>query len=160
MQRHQGVERWTIGIDPDTERSGVALIKSEIQGMELYSFSFFDLLAYVAQQHQAACAVGAKLVVYVEAGYLIGTVWHATRKDGYRTASAKGKSVGRNHQTARHIVEGLQRLGVAVLEVKPLKKIGGRKADARLFKMITGYTGRTNQETRDAGLIAYHYSIR
>lgn len=151
---------WTIGIDPDTDKSGVALLRGQSAPLEIDCLTLYDLLDYIESIRLEALREGARLIVYVEAGYLIGTVWHTHRGESHRTASAKGKSVGRNHQTARHIAEGVRRLGVETVEVKPLKKIGGRKADARLFRMITGYEGRTNQEGRDAGLIAYYYSTR
>lgn len=151
--------RWTIGIDPDTDKSGVALYRSDTQALELHTLALFDLLEFVGRTATEATALGARLSIYVEAGYLIGTVWHASRRDSPAAAAAKGRSVGRNHEAARYIIRGIEHLGLTAHEVKPLRKMGGRKASHRLFCAITGYKGsRTNQETRDAGLIAYHYA--
>jgi hypothetical protein len=65
------------------------------------------------------------------------------------------KKVGRNHQVGMLIGELCERNGIDYEIMKPLKLVKGKKMDAKTFKLITKYEGRTNPETRDAALLVF-----
>lgn len=145
-----------IGIDPDTNLSGVAILDKATKSLELRSLSFakvIDLLLWIRGQDK-------KILVCVEAGWLNEGNWHLNKRDNSRTAAAKGKAVGANHDVGKRIVEMCEHWGVTVEQVRPLHKCwkgANRKITHPEFCEATGYKGAiTNQETRDAGLIAWN----
>lgn len=138
--------KYHIGIDPDVKLSGFAVWDASSKGFFLKCYSFSDIL-FVMQDYPKE-----KTKVYVEAGWLNKSNWHLDGQMSKQRAAAIGNSVGRNHQRGMDIVEIFRDfLGYEVLEMKPTKS----KLDAKQFRKITGYAGRTNQETRDAGMLVY-----
>jgi len=101
------------------------------------------------------------LLVVVEAGWLIQSNWHLLHKDSKAVAAAKGNSIGRNHETGRKIVEMCKHYGIEVLEHFPLKKQWKGKDGKITHKELasfTGLTGTTNQDARDAALLAWVFA--
>ena len=142
-----------IGIDPDVSKSGVGVVSRERKGVEVFSRSFPELLEYLKM---AATHIG--VVVVVEASWKISTNWHTGRGDSIRTAARKGKDAGRCHEVGRKIVECARYYGLEVVERLPLKKIWKGK-DGKIYdeeiKAFIPIQGRTNQEERDAAMLAW-----
>ena len=145
-----------IGIDPDVNKSGVGVVSRERKGVEVFSRSFPELLEYLKM-----AATHTSVVVVVEASWKISTNWHTGRGDSIRTAARKGKDAGRCHEVGRKIVECAQYYGLEVVEKLPLKKIwkgkDGKITDEEI-KAFMPIQGRTNQEERDAALLAWDYA--
>lgn len=145
-----------IGIDPDVSKSGVGVVSRERKGVEVFSRSFPELLEYLKM-----AATHTSVVVVVEASWKISTNWHTGRGDSIRTAARKGKDAGRCHEVGRKIVECAQFYGLEVVEKLPLKKIwkgkDGKITDEEI-KAFMPIQGRTNQEERDAALLAWDYA--
>jgi predicted nuclease with RNAse H fold len=142
-----------IAIDPDVYKSGVAFLKPSTRQLEVSNLEFPLLLDYL--QHAKT------LVVVVEAGWITQANWHLRRGDNARIASAKGNSTGRNHETGRKIVEMCKHYGIEVIEHTPLRKCWCGK-DGKIthkeLESFTGIIGRTNQDGRDAALLAWCYA--
>lgn len=154
-------KRTIIGIDPDSEKSGFSVLCPELRlYANICSLSFPALMKELQTWKQAAEYEDAELHVYIEGGWLNKSNWHLTT--GKYTSLAKaaeiGRCTGRNHQTGILIGEMCEALGIAYTIIKPLKKMWKSKdgkITAQEFKSVTGYTGRTNQDSRDAALIAW-----
>jgi hypothetical protein len=150
-----------IAIDPDVDRSGVAYLKTATRQLEVSSLAFPDLLDYLRYVKQAHGESKETVIVVVEAGWLIQSNWHLLHKDSKAVAAAKGNSAGRNHETGRKIVEMCRHYGIEVVEQRPLQKCW-RGKDGKItheeLASFTGLTGKTNQEARDAALIAWVYA--
>lgn len=150
-----------IAIDPDVEKSGVAYLKRSAKCLRLNSMSFPFLLDYLQGAKMELDKRNESLIVVIEAGWLIQSNWHLKRNDNKHIASAKGNSAGRNHETGRKIVEMCKHYGIEVLPILPLKKCWKGK-DGKITQeelaYFTGITGRTNQDARDAALIAWNYA--
>lgn len=131
-----------VGIDPDLEKSGVAVLKDG--SLRLDNMSFYDLTQYFEVNKDQI-----KKVV-IEAGWL-------NKKANFRGGHSKrvseeiSKRVGENHATGKLLVEMAESLGLAVVLVKPTKS----KKNSEEFNRITGWQGRTNQEQRDAGMLIF-----
>lgn len=150
-----------IGIDPDVEKNGVAYLECESKILEISALSFPDLLDYLRYVQRCAETTQKHLVVVVEAGYMNKGNWHLNPKDTKAAAAAKGNHAGRNHETARKIVEMCKHWQMEVKEVKPLEKCWkgkDRKITHEELARFTGVMGRTNQEGRDAALLAWVYA--
>lgn len=145
-----------IGIDPDVNKSGVGVVSRERKDVEVFSRSFPELLEYLKM-----AATHTSVVVVVEASWKISTNWHTQRGESVRTAARKGKDAGRCHEVGRKIVECAQFYGLEVVERLPLKKIwkgkDGKITDEEI-KAFMPIQGRTNQEERDAALLAWDYA--
>lgn len=137
------MEKIYIGIDPDVDKSGVAIKTSN--KVVLSNLKFFDLLDKLVE-----LANGNNLIIVIECGYLNKGNWHKTA--GSNSVNAQiGQRTGANHETAKKIVEMCGYLGLTCEQVKPTRS----KVNAEFFKQITKITQRTNQEQRDAYMLIH-----
>lgn len=152
-----------IGIDPDCGRSGVAVLDMGTMEMQVHTMTFPELVQYLTCV-AADSIEGGSILVVVEASWKTETNWHGRRGDGYRVAAKKGYDVGRNHETGRKISEMAQAYGLDVEEKHPLRKCwkgrDGKITHGELVSLLGGsgvrhgLGGRSNQEERDAALLA------
>lgn len=151
-----------IGIDPDSDKSGVAHYSTGNKVMVVHSLKFPQLVDYVVNESRAALLSGVTLDVVIEAGWLNESHWHLNPKDSKLMAAFKGNAVGRNHETGRKIVEMCKHYGIQPKEVKPLRKIwkgkDGKITHDEISVFIPGFPSKSNQEVRDAALIAWMYA--
>lgn len=155
----QPTRHYTIGIDPDVEKNGVAIVEKETKKLECAALTFAQTLDYLQWVVSRASEVGAAVKVYVEAGWLNRTNWHLKKWDNRGQVVAKGVSQGRNEQVSRLLGEMCEAYGLQWQWLKPLHKIWqgkDRKITHDELCAVTGMaTKRTNQEMRDAALIAW-----
>lgn len=144
-----------IGIDPDIERNGVAVVDSVSRSVQLYSMAFAELTEWLQQ------FVGSmeKTVIVIEASWLVSHNWHFRMTDNRRKVASLGHAVGRNHQTGILLQECAERMGLDVRLRKPLRKCWQGKDGKITHKELVAVTGitcsRSNQEERDAALLAW-----
>lgn len=134
-----------IGIDPDVDKSGFALIQgNQLKLKNLSFFELFDELRFYKERE-------VKPVIYIECGFLNKSNWH--KKHGASSSfNAKiGERTGANFETAKKIVEMCQYLGLPFHQIKPTAS----KISNEYFKKITGISTRTNQEQRDAFMLIW-----
>lgn len=141
-----------IGIDPDTDKSGVALF--DVKGKQLLSLDnliFFELFVFL--YYQIAKHSDESIEVVIEAGWLNAKSNFHGAFGG--AAERIGAKVGANHETGKKIVEMCEYLNIPYRLVKPLslKPWGGKKINHAQFVQQTGWVGRTNQEQRDAAML-------
>ena len=156
-----------IAVDPDVDKSGVAVLDVRSKVVHVASLTFPGLMDFLASERDDCMASGKLLVVVVEAGWLNTSHWHLAAKDSARMAAAKGNAAGRNHETGRKIVEMARHYGLTVDEVKPLRKCW-RGKDGKIThgelalqlsrRGITGLGKTSCQDARDAAWLAVVYS--
>lgn len=150
-----------IGIDPDVDESGVAFLIVESRILEVYRLTFAYLLDYLQEIGDVLMREGKNFVVVVEAGWLNKAHWHVGKGGSAARSAAIGNHTGRNHEVGRKIVEMCRHYGIEVVEQPPLRKMWKGK-DGKItheeLQHFTGITGKTNQETRDAALLAWEYA--
>ena len=149
-----------IGIDPDVSNSGLAYLDVTTKEVQVISNSFPQLLEYL-QNIARNYTLSGRVVVVVEASWLISHNWHTKRGDSVRTAARKGKDAGRCHEVGRKIVECARYYGLEVKEQLPLKKIWKGKDGKITHEEISAFMAigkRSNQEERDAALLAWDYA--
>lgn len=148
-----------IGIDPDIDKSGVCVLDPNGRQVQATVASFPDLVGYFAKQSKQS---DIDTTVVVEAAWMHNkTNWHMNPKDSKRVAAAKGYSVGQNHQTGKLICEMARAYGLKVVEHIPLVKCWkgkDRKITDAEIKAFIPIQGRTNQESRDAALLAWVFA--
>lgn len=149
--------RWVIGIDPDCERNGIATLEIATHKLEVSSLKFADTLDYLYWLKEKSTD-DKSVIVMIEAGWLNRSNWHLMRFDSKAKSAAKGNAVGRNHEVGRKLAEMCEHWNLPYRLVKPLKKVWqGKdgKITATELQSFTGLSGRTNQEERDAALLAW-----
>ena len=156
-----------VGIDPDAERNGVATLYTQSKRIVTQSLTFPNTLDYLRYILRQAEITQQQLIVVIEGGWLNKGNWHLISAESNARAAAKGNAVGRNHETGRKLAEMCQHWGITHDVVKPLTlHIKGRAIwrgkDGKIthdeLAALTGIKGKTNQEERDAALIAWNYA--
>lgn len=152
-----------IGIDPDVNKSGIGVVSNDGKEVEVLSLSFPQLLEFLMMERDRSMATKQHVVVVVEASWKISTNWHVHQRDSKGAIARKGKDAGRCHEVGRKIVECARYYGLEVVEKLPLKKIWTGK-DGKIthdeIKVFMPIKGKTNQETRDAALLAWEWAGR
>lgn len=136
-----------VGIDPDVEKNGFALIHNK--NYELANLTFFEL--YDKLQSLKNDFGKESIKVFVECGFLNKSNWHKIKKGSASINANIGNRTGRNHEVAHKIIEMCEYLNLTHFKVKPTTK----KRDNKDFALITGIKKRTNQEQRDAMLLIF-----
>ena len=148
-----------IAIDPDKVKSGVACLKPSTRQMELSNFSFPLLLEYLQYAKRKSEELNESLVVVVEAGWMNAkSCFHAAQG---KQAEKIAKDVGANHETGRKIIEMCEHYGINVVAKAPLAKCWkgkDKKITHEELASFTGIMGRTNQDARDAALLAWTFA--
>jgi hypothetical protein len=134
-----------IGIDPDVTKNGVAIWYPKTKKLELENLKFFDVFELIK-----SLKIRNQITVIIDAGWLNKSNFHVIGTN--KNVNGKiGERVGANHETGRKLAEMCVYLGVEHELHRPTKS----KVNKELFEQITGYTQRTNQENRDAGMLIF-----
>lgn len=139
-----------IGIDPDLKKSGVALVESgEIK--ELRSLNAVDLVLYCREQW-----VKHKAMVTMEDPNFNKPVFKRVGVSPLAMLKI-AQNVGQVKAAATLLAEFIMSHGVPVEMVPPLMGYAkAAKNNADLFKQMTHWNGSSNQDQRDAALIALY----
>lgn len=152
-----------VGIDPDTNKSGIATYYNGELLVEALAFPALIEKLYIL------ATLPEDVLVVVEAGWLISHHWHTKKGDNQRVTARKGNSAGRNHEVGRKIVEMCEHYGLEVIEQRPLRKCW-KGRDGKITHDELNYILKhnnieelksSNQEKRDAALIcAVHADLK
>lgn len=123
-----------IGIDPDTECSGLSFLETKTKRLECLALSFFQLFDYLKFVKEQSEKSKETVQIIVECGYLNLSNWHVNPKQSNAVSAKIGNSTGRNHEVARKIIEMCQYLKLDYKEVRPTTE----KWTPTACKKITG----------------------
>lgn len=139
-----------IGIDPDIEASGMAIIKDKVI-LSMHRVPFPELIEQIVNAHKQG-----EIIVKLEDVEANKPIFW--RKGLNATVQLKvAQDVGRVKAVARLIMQSLEYHGVTVQMIKPLKgNVKKAKKDASYFNQITGWEKRSNEDGRDAALIGIY----
>lgn len=136
-----------LGIDPDVDKSGLAIWSKE--SLTLHNLNFFNLLEAISKAKPT--------LVLLEAGWLNKDSRHAMRAFGASYNSRIGERVGRNHQAGILIAEYLERENIPHELIRPTKhKIKSNKV---FCEFVKHQFSRSNQEQRDAAMLIRNHSV-
>lgn len=148
--------RYYLGVDPDTEKSGVALWdRLEQRFIFITNLDFWSLVEFIKSGHllkhgdiEGWSHINFKVVV--DAGWLVEkTNFHHNVKNP-KVREKMSMNIGRNHQVGILIVDYCKRHGFNHELHEPSGKL-----DARTFRNITKWNAQTNQDNRDAAMIVF-----
>ena len=148
-----------IGIDPDLVASGVAVTTERRAIAELSKVKLSGLVDFM---HLQAAKVEGRILIKMEDPNMLKPTFpralsnKLTQAQRIATMRKISQDVGKVKAAATLIMELLKDAGFNVQPCRPLS--GGHKArcknDAAYFNALTGWTARSNEDCRDAALIA------
>lgn len=138
------MSEYVIGIDPDSKAHGVAVYEGgnlkELHNMTLFEFYDHFLYASIDKVHiENVCGNNA---VFAE----------RRGRANFNTIAKMSNGVGRCQQSQIEIERLLERWGVDVVRHKVSK---AWKKDKKQFELATGWTGRSNEDTRSAAYFGF-----
>lgn len=144
-----------IGIDPDLTASGVALVEGN-KIIRLERVAVPELVEWISL---ASAKVGGDLVIRMEDPNLIKPTFPRAlpkAKNKQAVMNSISQKVGQVKAVATIIMQLLEHAGHHVKPVRPLQGAMKHlaKRDAKYFNQLTGWDGRSNEDQRDAALIA------
>ena len=162
-----------IGIDPDTKASGWACIDLSDHTVHLETLTFMDILALLTEwrrevdDHYLDEAYSYRFVV--EDIWKVAHNWHVSPRDNRLTISKKGYHIGRCSMVGQLIYEAIGAHFFPRIAQPPLRKvwrgIDGKISHDELLELCEKHDlilppskqKQTNQEERDALLLALHH---
>lgn len=144
----------SIGIDPDTVKSGVAVWNGK-EFIDLMALDFWSTIQWLLDNRQNI------RLIKVEGGWLNKTNWHTgvKLKDGKTLGTQglaeTGRRVGMNHQTGLLLVEFLEKFNFPFQVVRPLSNNWWAEDKQGKFNKMTGWTKKSNPEKRDAAMLVF-----
>ena len=154
-------EQPMIGIDPDSDKCGVAIYRPEPNTMQLINMTPVELMEWLNKFHSEE---GIRKV-YIEASHKTTSNWHTCSHDKPSVAAKKGYDVGLCHEVGILLVDHCRHYNIPFEEVLPLAKIWGgkdrkcrhedllRALSPRHIALCCPNMTRSNQELRDAALL-------
>ena len=161
--------RFIIGIDPDVEKSGFAVLDLKLKCFtKVQAMSFVDLAESLVFAKHTPSTLNSSDFTVTDCVVVLEdsdstTNWHLDNTHvSPRSASAIGHGVGMCHATQRHIQEFADYFGYRVEKIKPLKKMwmgrDGKITQEEITQFIPDLPKKINQECRDACLLAWSYA--
>lgn len=162
-----------VGIDPDTKASGWACIDLSDRTVHLETLPFMDILSLLTEwrrevdDHYLDEAYSYRFVV--EDIWRVAHNWHVSPRDNRLTISKKGYHLGRCSMVGQLIYEAIGAHFFPRIAQPPLRKVW-RGIDGKIshdellelcekhdLKLPPSKQKQTNQEERDALLLALHH---
>lgn len=141
-----------IGIDPDSDKHGVAIYE-EGKLTQLLSWELMDFMVYFDSQLMTSPALVNDFVIHMENVNSISAVFRQRQaRANWNTHAKMANGVGKCQQAQVELERLFERVGVKVLKHKPSK---AWKKDKKQFELVTGWTGRSNEDTRSAAYFGY-----
>ena len=139
-----------IGIDPDLKKCGV--VEYSDRGFIIESYKKYTTAMIL---EDVPVWINKGYVFAIEDVNAIKTIYAKHRHATKAVQSRIAQNVGMVKATGTMIIDYIEHHGGKLILVPPGVGKQTRK-NAELFNQITGYTGRTNEDTRDAYWIAKH----
>lgn len=134
-----------LGIDPDMRKPGICSMGD--WGFDFASWSLCELMYHIRLLANEGDYFAIEDVNQIK------TLYAKNRRSNVAVQTKIAQKVGMVKAAGTILIDYIEHHGGKVILVPP--GIGRQtKNDAKLFAELTGYTGRTNEDTRDAYWIA------
>ena len=136
-----------IGIDPDSKAHGVSIyMNNELR--HLFNFELLELMQYVEQ-----CTESSDFIeVHMENVCGMNAVFRQRQKTNQAVNMKMSNSVGKCQQSQIELERLFVHLDVKVIKHKISKMW---KKDKAQFEKVTGWKGRSNEDTRSAAYFGW-----
>jgi hypothetical protein len=132
-----------VGVDPDSKYHGIAIYKNrELTDLKMWQLN--DIIDFIEKND---CIFSIENV-------LANKFVYARNNKGNKAVTSKiAMSIGRCQQAQEELTRMLNHHGVPFMLTKPTKKNWAK--DKKMFEAITGWTERSNEDTRSAAYFGY-----
>ncbi|GAL18549.1 hypothetical protein JCM19235_1972 [Vibrio maritimus] len=139
------MDKYVIGVDPDS--AGVPMARY-LNGklMNLATVPLIDFYKLLLEIQEA----GDHVEIHIENVCASNAVFSDKETDNKRKRSAIGVSIGRCQQAQIEVERMAEGIGVPVYRHKQSSAWKDGRGATALFKAATGWTGRSNPDTRSA----------
>lgn len=139
---------WTIGIDPDSERFGIAAyLDGKLQVCATAT------IVEIFTDHLPAWLRFAEVKFSIENVMANQFVYARNRKGSTANQSKIAMHIGRCQQAQVELMRWLDHYGIPYVLHRPQK--GNWSDNKAMFEKVTGWTGRSNPDTRSAAYFGY-----
>lgn len=136
-----------IGIDPDVQKSGVAIKMKGQNDFETICLDLPDLFDLLENSGKIF-----DLRVNLEAGWLNKKVNYRKNMVARAQREYVAAKVGRNHEIGRQIEIFCRKKSITCTLIRPTMS---KVVNADEFNRLTGHNKKTNQEQRDAAMLVW-----
>lgn len=161
-----------IAVDPDNKKNGFAMVDLKAKTVTHSQLDFWSCVDALYYNIDVKRILNRKILAVIEAGWHnVKSSWHVNYRDTRELASRKGYCVGLNHEVGillhRYLKENFGKDEfIEIIDATPLRKCwkgpDGKITQEELSAIVQnaglGKLGRTNQEERDAILLAITYA--
>jgi len=144
---------FTIGCDPDSTKHGFALFENE-KLVSLNSFTLLDMQRFLISFFGNDFS---SLEFHLEDNASVKSAYTAKSKKGENLAVKLNiaQKIGMVKQAQIELERMLKELGIKVVHRKQSKRWKSGDAEVEIFKSATGWTNRSNEDTRSAAYFGY-----
>ena len=143
-----------IGIDPDCQKSGLAVYKDG----KLVSLHNLDFKSFCSAISNFEFGEPGNTLFIVEDATKIKGMYKRNRDNNPQKQAAIAQKVGSVKQLGLCLIDYLELFGFTVIREKPSRKNWAK--DRTTFERITGWNKQSNEETRSAAYFGYLYKDR
>lgn len=134
-----------LGIDPGANTGVATYVDGHLTNLETFGPHQIERLLRTREPAR----------VVFEDSRLQSHTWTARTKATKGAALATARSLGQVDAWCCLITEICAELGIPAHGISPAGK--GAKLDAKQFASVTGWTGKSNEHTRDGAMVAWKY---
>jgi len=146
------------GCDPDSKAHGIAIFKDGVLD-QLDQLPLMDIIAFIEEMRRNPHIELLFSIENVMANQFIYSSRMARAENSgdaaARIAGKMGMGVGRCQQAFVELERVLIHYGVKYVTYKPDKSNWAKAKDKPTFERLTGWKGRSNEETRSASFFGY-----
>lgn len=138
-----------VGIDPDSKAHGVAIY----DGGKLIELNQWNLGVMMDWIEFKLSDMGEQLIFSIEDVLANDFVYSRNMTKNNKVNMTIARSVGRCQQAQHELMVILDYMGVEYVKHKPQK--GNWAKNKKQFEQVTGWTGRSNEDTRAAAFFGW-----
>lgn len=139
------MSKYVIGIDPDSKAHGVAVYRNG----KLETLDCLPLMSILTLLESGA--IGTECEFHIENTLASNASWHG-KGQNVRVSKDIGRRIGMVQQSQIELERMIERFGLKVVHHKVSK---AWKKDRAMFERVTGWTGRSNEDTRSAAYFGF-----
>lgn len=141
------MSKYVIGIDPDSKAHGVAVYRNG----KLETLDCMPLMSILTLLESGA--IGTDCEFHIENVCGNNAVFAERRgRANFNTIAKMSNGVGKCQQAQVELERMIERFGLKVVHHKISK---AWKKDRAMFERVTGWTGRSNEDTRSAAYFGF-----
>jgi hypothetical protein len=142
-----------VGIDPDVERHGFALY-TDGNLVECTTKTTIETVLFASEMRGSFAGVMRGSVLFSIENVMANSFVYSRNQKSTKQAECKvALSIGRNQQAQAELQKWLDYYSIPYVLHKP--QAGNWKTDKEAFEKITGWTGRSNDDSRSAAFFGY-----